>query len=44
MKKTKKYIAALMAAVMTAASSALMPVMADGENRDNVYYSSLGIN
>ena len=41
MKKTKKYIAALMAAVMTAASSALMPVMADGENRDNVYDSSL---
>lgn len=26
---------------MTAASSALMPVMADGENRDNVYDSSL---
>ena len=41
MKKTKKYIAALMAAVMTAASSALMPVMADGENRDTVHDSSL---
>jgi hypothetical protein len=41
MRKTKKYLAALMAAVMTAASSALMPVMADGENRDNVYDSSL---
>ncbi|WP_155266848.1 dockerin type I repeat-containing protein [Ruminococcus flavefaciens] len=41
MRKTKKCLAALMAAVMTAASSAVMPVMADGENRDNVYDSSL---
>ncbi|MCR4638782.1 dockerin type I repeat-containing protein [Ruminococcus sp.] len=41
MKKTKKYLAALTAAVMTAALTAVMPAVAEDGSRDKVYDSSL---